>query len=251
VPVTIVIVAATVLFASFSMGLTGFGFGLVAMGIFPFLMTVADANALVLMLAGVVCIAGVTPLIRQVRWDVLWPVLIGSAVGVPLGILYLVELNESILRISLGVVILSALAGTEYLSRRTQKPGRPAPERSGKRRAVGAALGVFSGGFGAAFSVGGPPIVLFLNNHLSDKTQIKATLLMFFIFNMTFRAPLLAAAGVITTETLMLSLWSLPTLAVGLVSGSLLHTRLDSGVVRRLIQVLLVVSASMLIIRAF
>ena len=232
------------------MGLTGFGFGLIAMGAFPFLMSVAEANAIVLVLAFVVCVIGVVPVRRSIRFDVLWPVFIGSAVGVPLGVIYLVELNETVLRISLGVVLLLALAG-EFIGRRRPRTAGTVMLASGTgARLAGVGIGVLSGAFGGAFSVGGPPIVLYLNGQLEEKTQIKASLLLFFIVNVSFRAPLFALSGVITVETLLLSLWALPTLIVGLAAGSMLHNRLDSGIVRRMIQILLVVSAAMMILNA-
>ena len=248
---TILVVSVAVLFASFSMGLTGFGFALVAMGVLPYVMTVAQANGVVLILAMIVCLVGVVPIRKKVRLDVLRPVWAGALLGTPLGVFYLVELNETVLRISLGAVILLAIAGS-LLQGRDRDPEQ-SDQASGspwKGRLTAAGVGVLSGAFGGAFSVGGPPIVLYLNSTISEKTEIKASLFGFFIVNMLLRGPLLIANGIVTRETLLLSALSLPALAVGLSVGTLLHDRLETRVVRIIIQVLLIISATLLILNA-
>jgi len=269
---TTLVIAFALLAAAFAIGLTGYGFGLVAMGILPYAMTVADSNALVAVLGLVVILIAFVPRVREVRVRILLPLLIGALAGVPLGVFVLVRLDERLLRVLLGAAILLALAGSLYGSRRAARggvadqtgdesadPGAlprdgtgrvPTRERRGRRGAgalLVALIGVVSGSFGGAFSVSGPPVVIYFNEIFSDKSAIKAHLVAYFSFIMALRMPFLFAAGVYDRALLEMILFGLPVVLIGLWIGTRLHDRLPSAVVRRIIQVLLAVSATLLI----
>ncbi len=256
-------IAFALLAAAFAIGLTGYGFGLVAMGLLPYAMTVADANALVAVLGLVVILIALAPRVREVRLRILLPLLLGALAGVPLGVFVLVRLDERLLRALLGAAILVALAGSLYGSWRAARSaaeGTRATEdeviaggRGGRRRGgrlLVVLIGVVSGSFGGAFSVSGPPVVIYFNEILSDKSAIKAHLVAYFTFIMMLRIPFLLAAGVYDRSLLEMILLGLPVVLVGLWIGTRLHDRLPSAVVRRIIQVLLAVSAALLIVGA-
>lgn len=252
---TFAVTAAAALVAAFALGLTGYGFGLIAMGVLPYVMPVAEANAVVVPLALIVTVAGVFPLRRGLRLSVLWPLLVGAAVGVPLGVIYLVRLDERVLRISLGAIILLALGGSILASVRERRaessPDRAQSDyRSPKGRLLAGAVGMVSGSFGGAFSVSGPPVVFYFSEVFSDKSTIKAHLLAYFTFVIAIRVPLLAASGVYSVGLLKLIALSLPVVGAGLWAGTALHNRLPTAVVRRIIQVLLAISAVLMIVRA-
>lgn len=251
----VAVTAAAMLAASFAVGLTGYGFGLIAMGILPYVMPVSAANGVVVPLALVVTVVGIVPLARELRFSILWPLFVGAAIGVPMGVVYLVRLNEGVLRLSLGVVILVALAGSVFASLRARwgppgdaharetRPGTASPAA----RIVAIVVGAVSGAFGGAFSVSGPPVVLYFSEVLAGKRAVKAHLLAYFVFVVAARLPILAVSGVINRETLGLGAPMLPVVGLGLWMGTLLHDRLPAQSVRRIIQALLAVSATLLI----
>jgi hypothetical protein len=246
---TIALVIVTVFFASFATGLTGFGFGLISMGVLPYVMSVSEANGIVAIVATITAVVAFIPVRKSAQLGRLWPIYLGAAVGVPLGVFYLVELNESVLRITLGVVILLAIVATSRAGARAEEKGARATEPRGLRaRLIAAGTGLASGSLGGAFSVGGPPVVVYFNATLIDKTEIKAHLLGYFMFSLTVRAPLLIATGVIDVDAAMSAAIALPALAVGTFVGHKLHDRLPTRIVRIIIQVLLAVSAVSLII---
>jgi len=280
------VIATGLLLAAFAVGLTGYGFGLIAMGILPYVVTVTDANGLVAVLGLVVTLTSLVPRIRQVRLRVLLPLLVGALAGVPLGVLVLVRLDERLLRALLGAVILVALAGSLHGSWRAKRaiadgagdpadapdtaadagdraaaadadgaPGRPPATRRGHRRrgargVIAALVGLVSGSFGGAFSVSGPPVVIYFNEVFSEKTVIKVHLVAYFTFVLAIRIPYMVAAGVYDGALLMTAAVGLPTVLLGLWLGARLHDRLPSETVRRIIQVLLAVSATLLIVGA-
>jgi hypothetical protein len=263
--VEFLLVGLTTLFASLAMGLTGFGFGLVAMGILPFVMTVADANAVVVVLGLVVATLALLEVRRHVQFGLLWPLWLGSLIGVPLGVVYLVRLPEPALRLSLGLVILIAIGATFLRGRASGAGDSPdatgevsAAPASGRRvrlgartiggRLAGVLVGVAGGALGGAFSVGGPPVVIYFGMVLTEKTEIKASLLAYFVFTILVRTPLLLAEAVITPSSLLTSALALPFLLTGLFAGSRLHNRLASEKARIVIMILLAVSAAGLIL---
>ena len=265
-PAAILITAGAVGAAAFATGLTGYGFGLVAMGILPYVMSVAEANALVVPLAFVLTIVALIPLRRELTVRLLWPVALGALAGVPIGVVYLIRLDEGVLRLSLGVIIFIALAGSIFGGIRERRrtamagggkaaTGESAVPRSGRgriaaRRIGAVGVGLVSGAFGGAFSVSGPPVVLYLSEILPGKRRLKAHLLAYFNFVISIRLILLSASGVITAEVLKTAVWMLPALGIGVFAGTILHNRLPTQIVRVIIQGLLAISALLLIVAA-
>ncbi len=263
-PVTLIIAAVAFLFAAFAIGLTGYGFGLVAMGFLPYVFSVAEANAIVVPLGWLITVTALVPLRRHVDLRMLWPLALGALAGVPLGVVYLVRLDERVLRASLGAIILIALAASLYVARRETREAagkndhRGAGDttsdsktnRSAAGRLLAIGVGVVSGSFGGAFSVSGPPVVVYINEVRREKTAIKANLLAYFAFLITTRIPYLVAADVLTPGILLTAAMMLPSVALGLWLGTLLHSRLPSSMVRYFIQGLLAFSAALLIVGA-
>lgn len=258
---SLLLLALIFAFAAFAIGLTGYGFGLVAMGVLPYLTDVPTANALVAVLALPVTVSALVAIRRSVDLARLVPMLVGAALGVPLGVLYLIRIDERIVRISLGAIILLAVVVSVFGARRSRTagdtPGRAStapgePPAPSLRRTPGrwlgvAGIGVVSGSCGGAFSVSGPPVVLYLNEARRDKTAIKATLLAYFTFVVTSRLPFLVAGGVLTGPLMLRALTLLPVVGGGLIVGTRLHNRLPSDAIRRIIQVLLAASAVLLL----
>ena len=237
----LIALAAIAFFASFAIAMSGFGFALVSMAGFPNFMTVLESSAVATVLGLLVIIVNLIPLRRQIRFRLLVPVLISAVASLPVGIFFLVRLNEQVLRIGLGVVILLTLLAT-WLSRK-QTIRKPSTW-------IGVAAGVVSGAFGGAYSVSGPPVALYLAGVIEDKRELKASLLFYFAIIVGMRVPFLAFAGVFTPALLRTCLVLLAPLAVGLVAGTFAFGRLSSAVVRLVLQILLAVSAVLLILRA-
>ena len=252
---SVLLLSLLFLVAAFAIGLTGFGFGLVAMGVLPYLMDVSDATVLVAVTGLPVTIAGMLPIRRSIDLRRLVPLLIGAAIGAPLGVLFLVRIDEGLVRIVLGAIILLAVGVSLYgsirtrVARDTQSP--PGPDTQfpgGPLRSAGVGLiGVVGGALGGAFSVSGPPVVLYFSQALQDKRAIKASLLAFFTFVIAARLPYYAVTGMLDGRMLLTGLIVMPALVVGLVLGNRLHDRLPTATIRTTIQVLLAVSATLLI----
>lgn len=102
----IFIIAAGAVVAGFVQGLSGFGFGLVALSIWIWFLPPPLAAALSVFgsLTGQI-VAAIT-VRRTVLWPIVLPFLIGGALGVPLGIVILPHLDVVIFKAALGAVLL-------------------------------------------------------------------------------------------------------------------------------------------------
>lgn len=229
------------LLAAFVMSLAGFGYGLVSMGLYPFLVSIVDANVLASLLALPVIILNLTPLVRHLRWKLLLPIILGTAAGTPLGVWGLIRLPERILLFGLGAVILVALVLTEV----RKKAADRAPH-------VPAALGVglVGGAFGGAYSVSGPPVTLYLTSLLDDKREIKAHLLGYFLVQILYRLIFLAIGGAVSVDHIKTAVFLVVPLALGISAGMFLFWKIPSSKVRRITQAILAVSGIMLMIKA-
>jgi uncharacterized membrane protein YfcA len=235
------VLAAAACAAALVMSVSGFGFGLVSMGFYPLFMPLQHANVIVSALGIPMVVVNLVSIRHRVNFKVLWPILIGAAVGVPAGIWGLVRIPENVLLIGLGALILVTLLTLELAAKgRSWKPSLPG---------AGAA-GLVGGAFGGAYSISGPPVILYLTTIFEDKNELKANLLAYFLIQIGFRFILLAAGGIVTLELLKMALFLLLPTAVGMVIGTIIFKRISSPTMRRIAQVLLAVSSIVLIVRA-
>lgn len=237
----ILILVAVTLFASFAVTLSGFGFALVSMSVYPNILPVASSNALASILGLVVILFNLITLWKYIDFKFLLPVMVAAALGTPVGAFLLIKLNEQVLRIALGTIILISLALNEIThGKAVKKPSLP----------LGIIAGFVSGAFGGAYSISGPPVTLYFSNVIEEKKVLKANLLFYFSVIIVARLPILAAQGVITTALAKTALILTIPLAVGLGAGLVLFRFLPSRWMRRIVQALLAVSSIVLIARA-
>ena len=238
---TLAILVLITFISSLVISLTGFGFALVAMSVFPLFMTMEEANVLVTVLALPVIAINLFPAWRAVKLRILLPVLLSTAFALPLGIWFLVRLDERFLLIGLGAVILLALFANSLGSHnRIIKPS------------IWAAVvfGSVSGAFGGAYSTSGPPITLYFSRILTDKNELKANQLAHFLFVVIIKLTVFGFGGFITGELVKRALFLLIPLLFGMVAGVFLFKYLSSEWVRLIVSLFLGFSSIIMIVRA-
>ncbi len=237
----IIIIATVTAFAAFAIGVTGFGFGLIAMSVYSNIITVPESAALVAVLSFGIIVVNLVPIRKHIRFDILWPLLLSALVGVPVGVLVLVRVDEAVLRIGLGSLILATLAVDLFTrNHAVREPSVP----------VACLVGVASGALGGAYSTSGPPTVMYLSSVMRHKCELKASFSAFFLAVAIIRLPFLLAGGVLSADLFLTALLVLAPLAAGLALGMIVFKRLDDRVVRRIVRVFLAISAIVLIVRS-
>jgi uncharacterized membrane protein YfcA len=224
--------------AAFVTGLAGFAFGMVAAGIWLFVLTPAQSSTLIVAYALLVQGYAVWKLQHSVKLHRLAPFIAGSAFGVPAGVTALRWISPTYLRGGVGVLL---IAFSLYnLVRPTL------PEMKALGRGADAAVGFFNGVLGAATGLGGilPTIWCGLRGWPRDEQRAVFQPTAVATFLMTIAA--FGGAGIITLDTARLFVIGLPALVVGSWLGWMLYGKLDEGAFRKIVLVLLLVSGTAL-----
>ena len=86
-------------------GISGFAMGLVVSGVWLHIITPGQ-NALLIVLCGLVTQgAGIWRVRHAIAWRTVLPFIIGGAIGVPLGTALLTTVNQTTVRITMGVLL--------------------------------------------------------------------------------------------------------------------------------------------------
>lgn len=221
---TVTFIILMVSLAGFTQGMTGFGFGLVAMPLLLLLMDIKEASALTVLLNLIVCGMTFFSIRAHFRFRQGLGLVAGACIGVPVGVYALVRLDEALLLRILGGVML-LFAGNELILVR----GRPihlSPR-------LGLPMGVVSGGLTGAFGMGGPPAVAFTYSQPWSKEQIVAMLQVVFGVSTLLRLLLLGTAGFLATPLLITALWSLVPLVLAIALGQKLFSRISQPVLKK------------------
>src|SRR5262252_5878121 len=174
-PVTVAwAIGALIIFAaSLVMGLAGFGIALIAMAFLPWVMSPVTAVALLTIYALVFSIVMVIPLVREIVPRALVDLLVGSAVGTPLGVWILATLPVTALNRLIGAFLLLVCLLEFRRALSTQATGR----------GWGLSAGFLSGVIGAALGTPGPPVIVYASAQNWSPRAFKANVTGFFVVN--------------------------------------------------------------------
>ncbi len=226
------VVVAIVLLASAAVGLTGFGFALTVVPVFLLVLDVKDTVVLASLLAIANLLLLAVRVWRQVPWRTVIPLLVGSFVGMPLGLAVLLLAPEDALRIGVAVaVIVMALAIARGLRIRSQGA------------AGEIAVGVSSGILSTSTSLPGPPVVLYLQGRGLPPERFRAALTMFFLIGTIASLGAFVGADVVSANAWLLAATALPAVVVGNLSGDRLLRFVDPRLFSRLVVLLLIATA--------
>ncbi|WP_279340867.1 sulfite exporter TauE/SafE family protein [Zavarzinia aquatilis] len=148
---------------------SGFGFALAAMPLLVLVIEPARAVVLCALLSLTAGVKNLRPSLRQADRGLLKPLLIGSLIGTPLGVLVLDWLPGDVMRLLIGLGVL----GSAILLWRTGV-------MSGAGRGLALPVGFSAGFMGGALAIPGPPIVVYLLGTEPDARKARGTLMAFF-----------------------------------------------------------------------
>lgn len=222
------LIAAVILLAAFTQGVTGFGSGLVAMALIPLFLPLRDAVPIVALLS----LATNSSIMFQMRHHIerrkVLPMVLGALIGVPIGVYALKTLDAGLLKLVLGSILVGyviyAFTGGD---RRRWTVGDW----------WGLPAGTLGGVLGGAFNTSGPPVIVYVTLKDWDKDAIKASLQVFFVSISLTAIPAHILAGNIHTKHLPMAGVALPTLLLGVWVGAKVYDRIDSDAFRKVVLV--------------
>lgn len=231
--------ACTLAVASFVFGLTGFGIGLVALSVLPFLLPPVTVVPLMTIFCGAFACVMSFQLRHDIQWRQLRYLLLGTLLGTPLGVWVLDNCPPTLLKRFIGLVLVTVVL-IEWFG---AYPSRLS------RRSWGLAAGLLAGILGGAIATPGPPVILYAVAQGWPPRLMKAMLQAFFLVN---QAAILGQqwwVGLLNRDVLWLAcLYALPA-TLGVFLGIYCFDRLDPLRFRRVVFSLLFVLGLVLCVR--
>jgi uncharacterized membrane protein YfcA len=225
--------------ASFVFGLAGFGIGLVALSLLPFLMPPTMAVPLTTVYSATFALAMSMQLRHHIVLPHLTALLCGALVSTPVGVWVLATWPAGSLRRLIGLVLIVVVV-IELCGMYPQKlPGRY----------WGFCAGLLSGLLGGAVGTPGPPVILYAAAQGWGPRPMKATLQAFFFATQTLTLAGHWWAGLLTLEVARLALVFAIPAVLGVALGMHLFNDIDHTRFRRLVFALLFVLGLTLCIR--
>jgi uncharacterized membrane protein YfcA len=160
-----------------------------------------------------------------------WRVLIGTALGAPLGVLLIAKLDARIILTALGLFLI-AYAVYNLFNLRLPEIRQPKWDFS---------FGLASGILGGAYNTGGPPLVIYGTSLGWTSEEFKANLQALFMLNSILVIILHVIAGHIDTLVLENLAISIPVIVVGTALGFWLSRYVNEAFFRRGVLVLLLI----------
>lgn len=238
-PIHILATAAILAFAGFIIGAVGFGFGLTTS---PTLLLFLDPQTVVVVVNAVAIIAFALVLVEtreQAKFREQTPLAIAGAIGTPIGVFALSQLDASILRIAIGILVLALTALVVFKSEWRV----PYPQFTGP------ILGLISAAMTTGLTIGGPILVLFFLGRGMKRQELRASMAYFFTIMYIAAAIGYATQGLFTTERLILIVASAPGVAIAFWIATRLMGRMNETIFRRTVVGVIIVSSLVVITR--
>jgi uncharacterized protein len=225
--------------AAFVTGLAGFAFGLVAAAIWLYALTPIQTTTLIVLYGLLVQGYAVWKLRRNINVSRLAPLIIGSAIGVPVGILVLRWVPPGTLRTAIGLLLIV------FSLYNLVRPALPSAKQAGRLADAGA--GFINGLVGGATGLAGIVVVIWSSLRGWSRDEQRAAFQPTGVATFFITLIGLGGIGAINTASLQLFAIGLPALAIGTWAGWKLYGKLDERKFRVAVLVLLLLSGVALV----
>lgn len=221
---TLLVAGLVFLLAAFVQGLSGFGSGLVAMGLLPLFWDLEQAVAVSSVFGVMLNLSLAWKLRAHARPREVAPMVLAALAGVPVGLWFLHSVDPRLVKGALGLVLVSHAVFS--LS-------RPAAGAMTTSRPVAALAGLVGGALSGAFNTSGPPVLVYATLRGWPPATFKANLQAYIGVTALTSMTGFALTGLITRETLQANLLLAPALIAGGVLGHRASRHIDQALFRR------------------
>lgn len=223
-PAAIIFLLVSALIAGLARGFSGFGGALIFV---PLASSVVGPKLAVplLLIVDLVMTPGMVPNAwrKADRRDVA-VMAVGAAVGVPLGTFILLHVDPTTIRWAIVVLVVLLLA---LLMSGWRYHGQP-------KLPLTVAVGLTSGICSGTAQVGGPPVVAYWLGQFIPAPTVRANIVLYFAISSCLSIASYLFGGLLTRQSLQLSLIIGPAFALGLYVGSRLFGHADETAFRRI-----------------
>ncbi|KON70657.1 sulfite exporter TauE/SafE family protein [Peribacillus butanolivorans] len=235
---TALIFICIVLVASILQSSTGFGFSIMATPFLLMLFQPQEAIQINIILSLVISISLILKIRNDIDFILLKRFILGSIVGVPLGVLIFVSININALKLGVSILllILTLLLIGNFRVNPTQF----------RDFIVGGISGVLTTSIGMP----GPPLLLYFTGTDTEKGKLRATTLAFYLF--IYFISLITQIIFTGTNKVIWesSLYAIPIVFLGLYIGQIIFKRLNQRVFRIFTYILLIFTGIYLLLES-
>lgn len=237
--ITWISIAVIALTAGFVHSAIGFGFGIVALAIIPFVMDIKSAHVVISLSSVPMLVMAAWVYRHGIEWPSLRLAMIGAAIFLPFGLLAFEIAPHDWLVRGTGVAILAMV----LLSIRNQQFSGETLASKSSCFAAGAVSGFLAG----AVSVAGPPVAAFALKQGWSQDRFKAFVTQCLLVIASYKAVLLAFGGYVTFETATHTILAAPFAIVGVQLGVIASRRIPAKRFKRLVALALILISCMMI----
>jgi len=239
-PVELGLFLAGAFVGGFASGLAGFAFALVASSLWLHVLPPVAATPLIVASALVLQCFTIWRLRQGVRFDLLWPFLVGGVPAVPLGVLLLQHASPAAFRLGVGVFLV-AYSGFMLL-----RP--PLRAYAGGGRFADGAVGAIGGVLGGLCGLNGALPSVWCDLRGWPKDEQRGVYQPFIIATHVAALAALGSAGTFSPPVLGRLALAVPALFAGAALGLRLYRTLDAALFRRVLLWLLLISGVLLLV---
>jgi uncharacterized membrane protein YfcA len=222
-PRLIALSIAAVFFSAILRGFTGFGFALAAVPLLSLIMSPTQAVPVAIGMQLFGSLIDFRHASKACHWPSLRWMMLGAALGSPIGALVLSHVPAPVARLAISAITLLAVLA---LGRGFALPATPG-------RAVTSFTGFLAGLFNGLAAMPGPPAVAYYMSAPLSRATMRASLMVFFLLTSVAAMASGLAIGLVTIQTLCLSVLGLPVMWIGTRIGHLAFVRSNDAVHRR------------------
>lgn len=245
-----ILVNIIVFFASLLQATTGFGFAIMST---PFLLLVYDSRdciQLSILLSFTIALILTPKIWRDIHYGLLQKLIIGSIVGIPVGILLFIYMSLDLLKVFVGIVTLIVAGFSLVKWYKYRADGKLAESGVIIARSLGYGqwlAGVCSGILTTSIGMPGVPLALYFSVNNISKEIIRSTTLAFFIAVYALSIIAQALTVHIPNSVLWSSVKLIPAVVAGVICGHIVFPKVSQQVFQLVINIILLSTAFYLV----
>lgn len=218
----------------------GFGYGIFAMSLFPHFLPVYSTSLVTsTLLSFGMCLFIVFYEYKHISWKMIFPTIIGNFAAITCVMMLWNGQADAVMKKTLGVFLICLSLYFIFLK---SKINIKATFRNGF------IAGVLGGVCNALFSMGGPPVVVYMLAAAKDNKEYMASLQLYFCFSGIYVSLARLMRGMVSWDVLSLLAVGIPMTAAGTWLGLRLFDKLNPDMLRFSIYVFMAASGALMLV---
>lgn len=225
--------------AGFVQRVSGFGLGIFAMMFLPhFMPSHTDAATVSTLFSCVTSTYNAVKYRKSVVYKTALPMICAALVSIPVAVYFSTAVSGEAFERILGVLLIVLSIYFLFFARGLRM--RPTP-------ANGVLAGTLGGALNGLFSTGGPPVVLYLTNALSDQNAYFATIQFYFGLTNIYSVGSRVVSGIVTWQVLLYAFVGIAGCMAGDFAGKAVFDRLNAKMLKTVIYLGMILSGILMI----